>query len=363
MNINLSTIVKSNIILKFNRFLCKECGHIFNDDCSSIVPKKEKLSRLTKISILFDLKKDLSFTEIANHNNVSIQSVINIFDKYVNEDRLAFPEVICIDEFKNLKSARGKYAFLIYDPLDHNIIDILPDRRIDHLEYYFNHISVLERNNVKYIISDMYEGYRSIIKYYFPNATHVIDAFHYSRYVYDAFNKVRIRIQNNYGDKTAEYKMLKKNWKSLLKYFDDLKYTGLSYNYYSKGYKTLSYNIDRCLEIDDELSEAYKFKESFIRSMRQLKYEDAKAFFDEWIIECRDTNIPEFQEIYTMFIHFEKEIINSFIKFGDRRLSNGPIEGINNRIKNIKRISYNYRNFHHFRKRLMYIINDKMIIK
>lgn len=363
VNINLSTLSKSMVSLKFNRFLCKDCGHIFNDDLSSIVNKKESISRTTRISILFDLKCDLSFSYIANKNNVSVTSVIDIFNRHANDERLSFPEVICVDEFKNLKSAKGKYAFLILDPIDKKIIDCLPDRRLDHLTYYFNNIPVIERNNVKYIISDMFEGYRSIISYYFPNATHIIDAFHYSRYVYDAFNKVRIRIEKNYKDDTPEYKMLKKHWKLLFKYYKDIRLDKPTYNYFLKEYKSISYNIDRCLEIDEELSNAYIFKESFIKSMRVLKYEDAKAFFDKWIIECRDTNIPEFQEIYTMFIHFEKEIINSFIRFGDKRLSNGPIEGMNNRIKNIKRISYGYYNFHNFRKRLMYIINDSIRIK
>ncbi|MFR4616300.1 MAG: transposase [Streptococcus salivarius] len=32
-------------------------------------------------------------------------------------------------------------------------------------------------------------------------------------------------------------------------------------------------------------------------------------------------------------------------------LSNGPIEGVNNKVKNIKRSGYGYRNFYHLRSR------------
>ena len=39
-----------------------------------------------------------------------------------------------------------------------------------------------------------------------------------------------------------------------------------------------------------------------------------------------------------MFYNWKKEIVNSFIRFGERKLHNGYIEGINNRIKVIKRI-------------------------
>ena len=54
---------------------------------------------------------------------------------------------------------------------------------------------------------------------------------------------------------------------------------------------------------------------------------------------------------------------HSFIRFGDKRLHNGYIEGINNKIKVIKRIAYGYTNFTHFRNRIMYIINGDATIK
>ena len=60
-----------------------------------------------------------------------------------------------------------------------------------------------------------------------------------------------------------------------------------------------------------------------------------------------------------MFDNWKQEIINSFIRFGDKRLSNGPIEGMNNHIKEIKRIAFGYRNFNHFRKRILYMINEE----
>ncbi|NJH65138.1 ISL3 family transposase, partial [Staphylococcus agnetis] len=36
-------------------------------------------------------------------------------------------------------------------------------------------------------------------------------------------------------------------------------------------------------------------------------------------------------------------------------LTNGPIEGINNKIKLIKRVAYGYRNFYNFKNRILII--------
>ena len=55
-------------------------------------------------------------------------------------------------------------------------------------------------------------------------------------------------------------------------------------------------------------------------------------------------------------------IINSFImvekmgngKIYNSRLSNGPIESINRKIKDLKRMGRGFRNFEHFRNRFLY---------
>ena len=60
-----------------------------------------------------------------------------------------------------------------------------------------------------------------------------------------------------------------------------------------------------------------------------------------------------------MFSRWKNGIINSFIKVNNRRLSNGPIEGTNNTVKSIIKISYGSSNFLHLRNRIMYIVNKK----
>ena len=65
------------------------------------------------------------------------------------------------------------------------------------------------RRSVEYIISDMYEPYLLVQKTMFPHAKYVVDKFHYIRYIMDALDKIRIRLQNQYGEKSQEYKLLK----------------------------------------------------------------------------------------------------------------------------------------------------------
>ena len=98
--------------------------------------------------------------------------------------------------------------------------------------------------------------------------------------------------------------------------------------------------------------------QDFLKAIKSLKYEDADAFMNDWINRLKESSLKEFNNLAGMFENWKKEIINSFIQFGERRLHNGYIEGVINHIKEIKRISYCYRNFHHLRARIMCIFND-----
>lgn len=350
---------KTVFILDVNKLKCKDCLRIFYDECN-LVSSNSSISYQTKFSILEDLRNDISFTYVAKNNDVSIQSVINLFSSTINLPRNKLSDVMCLDEFKNLKSAKGKYAFLILDPLNSKIIDILPDRRLINLEKYFVSIPKDERNGVKYIITDMYEAYRTIAKYYFPNATHIIDRFHYIRHVTDAFDNVRIRIQSKYNLKSVEYKTLKRHWKHFLKDVKELD-NELIYDFKSKSKLEKYKVIENALEFDNELLEAYSILQDFYILSNDSKYEDADFELDLLIKELEESNIDEFNKLSCMFKNWKTEIINSFIRFGDKRLSNGPIEGMNNHIKTIKRVGFGFKDFSLFRNRLMYIVNKPKI--
>ena len=57
------------------------------------------------------------------------------------------------------------------------------------------------------------------------------------------------------------------------------------------------------------------------------------------------------------------EIGSSFIKVNGKRLSNGPMEGINSRIKTMMKSANGFRNFNRFRNRVIYSINKNVPIK
>lgn len=350
---------KINITKK--RFICHKCNKKFTENLD-INQKGKTVSNKLEQKILKDLLNfNLSLKYIANNNNINPGTVRNILKEAMSEypkNVVNLPRVISFDEFK-ADTNYGKYAFVLNDPIHKKCLDILPERKKEYLNNYFTKVN--NRHSVEFVISDMYEPYLLVTKIMFPKAKYVVDRFHYTTYIMDALDKVRIRLQKEYGYNSKEYRMLKnkKNVTLLRKYSNDIDWWT-----YTKRYKNkhmvdiLKYDLrEELLSINRELKQGYILKELFFDTVKHLEYLSAEEELKEWISICKDCGLKEFEEAAKTIKNWLPYIVNSFI---DERFSNGFTEGLNNKIKVIKRIGFGYRNFDFFRLRLMYILNGKL---
>ena len=257
------------------------------------------------------------------------------------------------DEFKG-NSGGYKYLASIVDPENKRIIDILPCRHKDKLQTYFSNISAIERAKVEIFITDMWGTYVDIAKEFFPNATIVIDTFHFVRQVYWAFNNTRVRIMKQHTKNSKEYRYLKKYWKLLIKKSKDLD-SEFKYDKHTKEFSSQITVVDYCRNIHPELNKAYELKEMFYHIVDTSTYPDAYKDLSDWIIEAKRSYIGEFRDAALTIERWLPEITNSFMinPNTDKKYSNGFIEGTNNYFKVIKRISFGLTNFTNFRNKLM----------
>jgi len=129
------------------------------------------------ISKLSDVR---SFTSVAQEVNLSVSTVIRVFDTVNFGTPKRFPEVLSIDEFRG-NTGREKYQCILTNPVHHRIIDILPTRYSHCLTAYFKQF---DRSGTTYFVSDMWTAYADIAQTYFKNATYMIDKYHYIRQVF-----------------------------------------------------------------------------------------------------------------------------------------------------------------------------------
>ncbi|WP_027399718.1 ISL3 family transposase [Anaerovorax odorimutans] len=340
------------VSIKKKRFECEDCNKTITEDLKC-VKKHCFISNKVYQSITFSLKKIDSLTDIANNHNVSTSTVYRSLQKVDNINLPnTLPSVLSFDEFK-ANTSEGKYAFLVVDPINKSILEILSDRKFSSVYKYFSRFNRKVRNRVKYIISDLWEPYRQIILKLFPNATLVADKFHYQRVVNVALNSVRKRISNSLDNKTAY--QIKRNWRLLNKNFDDINDKRRYFSHLLKrpvtDYEVLNY----ILSLNSELANAHSLYQDFLYIINLDNSEKQIQLLDKWLELAIKYNISEFDSVIKTIKKWYKPICSSFIKYEGRTLSNGFIEGCNNKIKVIKRVSFGYRSFINFRKRILLV--------
>ena len=172
-------------ILRKRRYVCC-CGKRFAEP-NSFLAKYQRMTQRAMVGMLERLANVRSYSEVGKEYDVSANTVLRYFKMVQYPKPSALPEVIGIDEFKG-NSSGEKFHVILTDIKEKRVVDILKTRKEVDLFQYFKEY---DRKNVKYFVSDMYQAYAEIAATYFPNATYVIDRYHWIRQMIWAFEAVR----------------------------------------------------------------------------------------------------------------------------------------------------------------------------
>ena len=312
------------------RYRCPCCGKRFYES-NCLLPRRHRITNRLAAYGIDQLCKKQSRKEIANSLGISESSVCRWMNLLEYGKPAQLPRVLSIDEFRG-NTEYGKFQGILTDPVHKKIVDILPTRY--HAQIYDYLREFPNRKQVRYCVMDMNRDYLSIAKSLLPNATIVIDRFHVVRYCTWAVEKVRKNFQKKLLPEQRKY--FKRSRKLLLSHMEDL-------NDENKA------AVERMLLMSRELTEAYLLKEKFYAFMRSTDSMQAKARLRAFRLHAFVAELPEFESFLEMLQNWEPYILNAF----DCPYSNGFTEGVNNKIKVIKRIAFGYRNFRNFRTRIL----------
>ena len=354
----------TTVFYKSRRYVCKECGKAFKER-TTLIGDKKTISQNTAASIPEDLKPyNSTFSSVARKYNVSVTSVMNLFDGHVQIPPGTVSEIMCWDEFYFSRHRKNKYAFIMLNFKNKAIIDILESRRTQFLSDYFFQIPTNLRNRVKIIIIDMNSTYRDIAHAFFKNATVCVDSFHVSQYFNDALNRIRKKVMNRYtkDKRSIEYRLLKQRRKLLFKRYSQLEYVEPRYDHVMKYHITEREIVKTILNIDSNLKKAYELKEQYF-DFNQITEEtytgrpEKEKELDRLILNCIESGIIQMVKCGKTLNEWKTEILNSFIWVDGKRVSNGPVEGKNSYIKKILFNANGFVNFERARNKIMYSQN------
>ena len=360
--------MRCHLRIKYHRYRCKHCKQVYSDHVI-LAKRYEKISLYTRLSVLDDLRTSTNtFTFIGNKHNISTQTVINLFDQYVEPKRLNLSVVICMDEFYLGKRSKLKYACVLLDFVSGEIIEVYDTRHKHKLIDQLLRIPITERMAVKYVIIDMWDSYRAVIHKCFPNAKIAVDSFHVIWHLNKAVNDIRIRVMNRYKKNSSSlihndiyYYMLKKFY-----FFLVVDYDRLAKEYVVPKLKT-TYTKDNLLyyilSIDKELRMAFELKETYRDFNKTADQFTTFEDLEDIIQRFKRSVLDEMKNVGKMLHNWQLEILNSFIKVEGRRLSNSKIENKNSQIKTIMKTANGYKDFYRLRNRIIFSLNKNTPIK
>ena len=383
------------LILKQRRWRCTnpECRY----DIAESFKFVNRSRRTTNASdmLIVEAYKNLMETSasIAKRFHVSDSHVHEVFDRYVKLDRLPLTDAISVDEVYIDADKDCHYALIIQDFHTGDPIDMLRSRRNGVTEPYFASLPVEERNQVKYLISDMYNPYIAYVDKYFPNAVPVVDSFHVIQWIIRSIDAYIRQLLKKFRQRDSElqeklsleqqrpvslpvsnevYLLQKYRWLILSNQ------SGITYHSdprMDSHYHSLmnTYDYERALfSIDPNLQEFREAKEKYVlfNSRNGGDPIRARTELHELIQEYEGSHHEMFRTFAGLLKKYADPIINSFImveKVGkgniyNARLSNGPIESINRKVKDLKRLGRGFSNFDHFRNRFLYATRSAPVL-
>ena len=318
------------LILEKRRYVCS-CGKRFYEKVP-FLPRYHRMTNRLIVYVIDKLRNTTSFTQVSKDVNLSVSTVIRIFD-FISFGKPKLPEIIAIDEFKG-NTAGEKYNCIITDPANHRVLDILPARHTRYLSTYFKAFN--DRENVEIFISDMWNSYADIASVYFKNAKQVVDKYHWIRQIIWAFERVRKDVQKKFQKDYRIY--FKHSRKLLLKRYEFLE-------------EVQKQQVMVMLSVSPTLYSAHFLKEKFLKILDCQNRVEAKKMMSEWLDEAYGCGIEPFEKCAKTMFNWFTGILNSF----DTPYTNGFTEGCNNKIKVLKRNAFGYRNFTRFRKRILFM--------
>jgi transposase len=180
---------------------------------------------------------------------------------------------------------------------------------------------------------DMWSPYKAVAEEVFPNAQIVVDKFHLVSAVNKALDKLRKSEQSK--QTKANRKKFFKSRLLLLKAAEELD---------DESHDKLI----KIFELSPALEKAWELKEEF-RDLLQIDYvpESIKAL-ENWYESVSQAKLNTFYKVKKTIKRWEENLVNYF----NTKITNGFAEGMNNKIKLIKRIGYGVPNLENLKRRV-----------
>ncbi|KUE89042.1 transposase [Cupriavidus necator] len=314
------------------RLACRKCG-----------PKLERLDWLapyarvtTRLAAsVARLCKVMSLRHVASFYRLAWTTVKRIDLRHLERELgpvdLSGVTVIAMDEFAIQKGHR--YATVIVEPSSKRVLWVGRGRSREEIRPFFKLLGPEGCARLRAAVMDMNTAYDREVRMHCPKAEVIYDLFHVvAKYGREVIDRVRVDEANRLRGDRAARKVVKSSRWLLLR------------NRENVTREADQIRLDEILAANQALMTVYVLKDDLktLWAYRHPGY--ARRFWQEWYERAMDSGIAPL----CLFAKRLKPYLPGILAHSRWPLGTNLVEGINNRIKVIKRMAYGFRDDHYF---------------
>lgn len=290
--------------------------------------------------------KKLSWKEVAESFGVSwdlvysaVQWVVDYGLKHRNLDGI---KAIGIDE---ILFQRGyKFVTLVYEISEgtKRLLWVGRERKCKTLLGFFRMLGQARYACIEVVSCDMWQPFLKVIRKKIPSAIQILDRFHIMKKFNDAIEETRREEVKTLANQGKPDLLTNARW-ALLKKDENLT-------------EKQSFKLKDLVAANLKSFKVRLLRDQFQKFWTYQKAGWAKPFLERWCFVAMRSQIEPVKKVAKMLRNHETEILNWFKVYP--RVSNGVVEGFNNKIKLVMRKAYGYRTFHVFETALYHTMGN-----
>ncbi len=311
------------------RVECPRCGVRVED-----FPWAEPWARVTTAlaNAVAVLARELSWQGTARHYGLNWKSVATIVKgavRYGLKHRARPPvHVIGMDEVSRRKGQ--VYLTVVYDLERRVLLWVGEDRTEEAVRRFFTEEMGRRRcRTLQVVCMDMWAAYANLVREYAPNAQLLFDRFHIVKHLNEAVDAVRRELwrqlvsREKVEVKGTRWLLLKNPW-----------------NLTNDQRERLSILV----RWNTPLVRAWYLKEAFQLFWAYKQPKRAEEYLTKWMNSAMRSRLEPFKK----FVRMLRSHLDGILAWTQTRVSNGAVEGMNNKIKSISHRSFGFRTAAHF---------------
>ena len=318
------------------RVLCFACGHVRQVKVAFAEPRRSYTRAFERYAL--ELSRHMTIQDVAQHLGVGWDTIKDIIKRALQrrfkKPRLGKLKRIAIDE---ISVGHGhRYLTVVLNLETGAVVFVGEGKGADALDPFWGRLRAAKAR-VEAVATDMALAYIQAVREHLGDAVHVFDHFHVIKLFNEKLSDFRRELHREATERMDKEVLKGTRW-LLLKNPENL-----------DPKRNERERLEEALRMNQPLATVYYLKEDLRQIWVQPDKETARLVLEDWIRRAEASCIKLLQQFASTLSMYRTGILAYY----DYRISTGPLEGTNNKIKTMQRQAYGFRDQEFFRLKIL----------